>query len=368
MRVAGARSEGLQVSEFQRARMLSSAVAVVSEHGYGRMSVARVTHRARLSRRTFYDLFTNREDCFLAVFEEALALVGGRVIAACEGEGGDDWPGRVRVGLCVLLSFLDEEPGLGSVLVIDALGAGPRVLHRRAEVLAGVAGAIDALASGERAPGEHASTSPSSSLSSVMGEGVVGGVFSVIHARMLERSSSSSSSSSSLLGLVGPLMAMIVLPYRGVRGARRELRVTDALVSGSDVAGSGRVRGAVGLGDPGVGVMGDPLVELPMRVTYRTLRVLAAIGEAPGGSNREVADASGINDQGQISKLLWRLQGLGLIENKAVISSGAKHGGEPNAWVLTGLGGEVCAAVIPRPPHPGHASHARTKNTKRESH
>ena len=52
------------MSEVQRARMLSAAVRVVSEYGYQKMSVARVAGGARVSRRTFYDVFEDREDCF----------------------------------------------------------------------------------------------------------------------------------------------------------------------------------------------------------------------------------------------------------------------------------------------------------------
>jgi DNA-binding IclR family transcriptional regulator len=74
-----------------------------------------------------------------------------------------------------------------------------------------------------------------------------------------------------------------------------------------------------------------------MRVTGRTLMVVEAIGKLPGASNREVATAAGITDQGQISKLLARLERLGLIEN-----TGHGHlSGEPNAWHLTPLGERV---------------------------
>lgn len=77
-----------------------------------------------------------------------------------------------------------------------------------------------------------------------------------------------------------------------------------------------------------------------MRLTYRTVRVLTAIASGPGASNREVAAAAGISDQGQISKLLARLHGRGLIENR-----GGEHSkGEPNAWVLSPRGTEVTAA------------------------
>jgi hypothetical protein len=89
----------------------------------------------------------------------------------------------------------------------------------------------------------------------------------------------------------------------------------------------------------------DPLRELDMRLTYRTVRVLRSVAASPGSSNRVVADGAGIADQGQISKLLRRLQGLGLIEN--VGADPAR--GEPNAWTLTQRGGEVHSVVGLKP-------------------
>ena len=78
-----------------------------------------------------------------------------------------------------------------------------------------------------------------------------------------------------------------------------------------------------------------------MRITYRTVRVLIAIGSAPRASNREIAAQSGISDQGQVSKLLTRLESLGLVRN-----DGAGHvKGAPNAWVLTPRGLDVERAV-----------------------
>jgi hypothetical protein len=86
----------------------------------------------------------------------------------------------------------------------------------------------------------------------------------------------------------------------------------------------------------------DPLQRLGVHGTYRRLRVLTAIrnltsGRGSGPSNREVADAAGIEDEGQTSRLLKRLQGLGLLENAGL---GHTHGA-PNSWWLTGQGEEV---------------------------
>ncbi len=50
----------VQVAEMQRVRLLAAAVVVFAELGYSRASVAHITARARVSRRTFYDLFENR--------------------------------------------------------------------------------------------------------------------------------------------------------------------------------------------------------------------------------------------------------------------------------------------------------------------
>jgi DNA-binding MarR family transcriptional regulator len=64
---------------------------------------------------------------------------------------------------------------------------------------------------------------------------------------------------------------------------------------------------------------------------------LLAIAGRPGASNRQVADASGVADQGQISKLLARLEHLGLIKNGGV----GPARGEPNVWRLTAKGKQI---------------------------
>ena len=81
-----------------------------------------------------------------------------------------------------------------------------------------------------------------------------------------------------------------------------------------------------------------------MRLTYRTVRVLMVVAEHPRASNREIAQASGIVDQGQISKLLNRLARLELVTNTG---EGQLKGGS-NAWHLTERGDQVERATRPR--------------------
>jgi AcrR family transcriptional regulator/DNA-binding MarR family transcriptional regulator len=323
----GASAGQERVAAIQRSRLLAAMVDVAQERGAAGVSVAHVVARAGISRRTFYELFEDREDCFMATFDHALARATDVVLPAYEAQGV--WRERVRAGLVALLAFFDEEPGLGAVLVVDALNAGPAVLERRGRLLDTLIGVVDR----GRGEGRGQDSPP------LAAEGVVGAVFSVIHARMLERRAQGAARPSGrgreparasrgtrgLLGLTNPLMGMIVAPYMGAAAARRELERPAPRVT----------RPAVERSHP------NPLRDLEMRLTYRTVRALLAIGEHPGASNRQVAEHAGVADQGQISKLLARLEHLGLIEN---VGAGPAKG-EPNAWSLTAKGTEVERAI-----------------------
>lgn len=296
-----------RMSEVQRRRLLAATVEVVGESHYAGMSMARVTARAGISRRTFYELFDDREDCFLAAFEDALERIEGIAVPAYEREKG--WRAQVRSGLSSVLEFIGDEPVVGTLVIVDSLGAGSRVLERRALGLASLARIVDK----GREEGKASRVPPP-----LTAEGVVGAVLSVIHARLLEPDPRPP------IDLLNPLMAMIVSPYLGRVAATRELAhpAPKAHRAPREPAG-------------------DPLADLPMRVTYRTLNVLAVIATRPGASNREIGEHAGISDQGQISRLLARLQKLELVRNTG-------HGqarGEPNAWTLTTKGSRLHNAV-----------------------
>jgi predicted DNA-binding transcriptional regulator AlpA len=89
-----------QMNGVQRARLLAAAVEVVSEFGYGGMSMARVTTRAGVSRKTFYDLFEDREDYFPPSLMTRLPDCGGR------RSGVRRWAALAGAGRAGLLSVL----------------------------------------------------------------------------------------------------------------------------------------------------------------------------------------------------------------------------------------------------------------------
>jgi AcrR family transcriptional regulator len=301
-----------RVTEIQRGRLLTAASEAVEDVGYPRLTVAEIISRAGVSRKTFYDAFADREDCFLALLEEtitqAATLTGGAYY------GRRHWRGGIRSALGKLLVLMESEPALARLWIVETLKGGERVLERRAQALEQLA---------EKVGEGRSATDATCEAPDVVAVGVVGGVLEILHARLL------SSSEEPLTDLLGPLMYMIVLPYLGARAARNELNKAPPRAA--------RPKSAR-LSD------GDPLDGLKMRLTYRTVRVLVAIGRRPGASNREVAEASDISDQGQISKLLNRLARLELIENHG---AGQEKGGA-NAWQLTERGERLVRATQPR--------------------
>ena len=61
------------VERVQRERVLEAMTEVVAEIGYQAATVSRILARARISQITFYELFDNKEQCFLAAYDDALA-------------------------------------------------------------------------------------------------------------------------------------------------------------------------------------------------------------------------------------------------------------------------------------------------------
>jgi AcrR family transcriptional regulator/DNA-binding PadR family transcriptional regulator len=311
----GPRGGGLYLSESQHLRLLDATFAIIAEQGYRGMAVRAVSERAGVSSKTFYDLFEDREGCFLAAFDHGVEQLAGAARSAYEAE--QEWAAGVRAGLGALLAFLDEQPTLCGLAFVEALGVGPRVLARRAEVLDGVAALLD----------EGREGAVVGELPAVTAAAVVGAAFSVIHARMVERDAEP------LAGVLNELMATIVLPYRGREAAIRELsRPAPELPLRATQLDARRPVASVSLGD--------------FRLTVRRHATLSAVAElCAGGSepcNREVRERAGIPYEGQISRLMMDLEAQGLVENTRAGVVGTRK-----AWRLTPKGHAVLDANPP---------------------
>jgi AcrR family transcriptional regulator len=349
-RVDGKVRQGAHVIEMQRRRLLAAMVEVLDENGYEGATVGRICKRAGVSRRTFYDLYEDREGCFLDTLDSAIERLSEKVAPifaitpnagkASRAKAPRSWRARVRGALTVLLECFDAEPGLARLCIVETLKGGPEILERRRAVVEGLTVAVDE----GRREAKGADPPP------LTAEGLVGGVASLIHARLLadtppaaggsatkrlqERSSATRKPGkpgvSRMVELLNPSMSMIVLPYLGPVPARKELE-HPLPPAGIGLHGSGHAPIPAA----------EPFKDLPIRLTFRTARVLTTIGSQPNASNRDVAQSAGVTDQGQMSKLLQRLEKAGLIDN---------HGqgqirGEANAWRLTPQGQGLLHAV-----------------------
>ncbi len=267
--------------------------------------------RAGVPESAFYEVFESVEDCFLAAFEEGLARLSEVVQDAAGRE--QRWLGRVRAGVVALLGFLEDEPGWGRLLVFQAPpeldGAVAVRCQRR------VFGVLSALMDdgGLRASAEIV---PKPQLTSEL---LIGGVFSVIRARMTELDGAAESDGGALVELAPSLVAFIAGPYLGHTPA--------------DADCAGRSASVERMSSRELG----PVAPLPVPFQERTALVLRAIACAPRSSNREIANAAGLSDSGQTSHLLRRLAQRGLIE-KVAPGSGSRR---ENAWLLTPSGRRV---------------------------
>ena len=155
------------------------------------------------------------------------------------------------------------------------------------------------------------------SLPPLVAEGVVGAAFGVIHARLLELRAAP------LIGLLGQLMATIVLPYRGSAAAAKELErpIPRPALRAVRRDGDGLSRRPLSAASP-----------VDYRLTVRTQMALAAVGGRPGLNNLEVSEIIGLADQGQISRMMKRLQTQGLVENAQ-----GHTNRQVKAWRLTGM-------------------------------
>jgi AcrR family transcriptional regulator len=121
------------VWESQRERLLAAMADAVAEKGYARVAVADVIGRAGVSRKTFYEQFANKEECFLAAYEAGVELLMAGIDEAIQA-AAPDWIGAAQAGTTAYLDMLAANPSLARTFLIEVQAAGPSALARRAEV------------------------------------------------------------------------------------------------------------------------------------------------------------------------------------------------------------------------------------------
>jgi AcrR family transcriptional regulator len=101
---------------------MQAMVEIVGERGYAETNVRSVIERAGVSRKTFYELFATRDDCLLAVYDDAAQCLRGVVQHAYEN--GVTAQERIDAALNVLLEWAGAEPELARVCMLEVPTSG----------------------------------------------------------------------------------------------------------------------------------------------------------------------------------------------------------------------------------------------------
>jgi AcrR family transcriptional regulator len=187
----------------QRERILGGVAFCCERTGYRDMSVDQITRRAGVSRRTFYDLFENKEDAFLAACDQVVAGLLADVAEA--NSDARDFGDTAVGGLEVLFDMATTEPALARMVLVDVMAAGTEAARRRNLVVDNFAALVNHYAR------EHLPNPPPL----VAAEMVVGGVYEVLFRRVV------SGSVGELHALLPDLTFAALLPYIGLDEAEQ---------------------------------------------------------------------------------------------------------------------------------------------------
>jgi AcrR family transcriptional regulator len=129
--------------EVQRDRLLTAAAAVFAREGYAKATAEAIAREAGMSKATFYEHFTNKEDAILALFDSSAQLVATRMAAATSA-GPEDPEVQIRSGARAFIATLAENPDRAQTLLVEIIGAGPRAVERRDAMLEHFAALVEA--------------------------------------------------------------------------------------------------------------------------------------------------------------------------------------------------------------------------------
>lgn len=193
------------VTHNQRERLIAGLAEAVAENGYSGTTIAHITAAAAVSRRTFYEHFQGKDECFVAAYDTVMGELRERVSEAIE-EGGEDWARGIKAGIDAMLEFLAANPPLARLCMVEALVAGPVVVERYD---AAIRSFVPYFSEGRKGR----SPEVLSRLSPTTEEALVGGMVSLIARRII------AGKTEQLEELLPDLVEFTLTPYLGAAEA-----------------------------------------------------------------------------------------------------------------------------------------------------
>lgn len=190
---------------------------MIAERGYRDVSSTDVIDRAGILPEAFYELFPDKETCFIEAYEEAVTEAVYRTIEA-GSEAGDSWQEAVYRALGAFLGYVAENPTIARMCLVETLGSGPAPTTRYEDTI----GRFTALLRGGRGVSPHGELLPET-----IEEMIVGGLFWVVHDRIINHEVERIDS------LLPELTEFVLAPYIGSTEARRFVSMKGVTTSGT---------------------------------------------------------------------------------------------------------------------------------------
>jgi AcrR family transcriptional regulator len=310
----------------QRRRILEALAGLLEEAEgewrAGGVTAARVSARAGVSSTTFYEIFENLGECVLALREQAMARMMGLTREAFAGE--ERWPEGIAAGLGALLGFLDAEPLLARVCLVDSFAVGAVVWRRRARELEALRGMLEAGEAGARGDAANARAGGARATRGSRAEASIESVAGVLRNRLL------AGQAPPFAALLPGLLERLLGDYRvAPEEIGRALARAEAIVAERSHAGGP-----------------ERLVAVPAWLenpnAFRMRECVLWVAEHEGACNGEVAVGLGITNPSHVSNLLRRLQ------TREVLAKRSGRPGRRNAWSLTPQGEKIARALRAR--------------------
>ncbi|HEV2790440.1 MAG TPA: TetR/AcrR family transcriptional regulator [Solirubrobacterales bacterium] len=190
------------MTESQRNRIHQAMIEVVSERGYAETRVVDVIGVAGVSRKTFYELFDSKEDCFLAAYDVLLGNLLDEASNAFESKPGAPWADRIAAALEALLVHMAAHPDEARFAIVEVLAAGPRALARRDAALRQFTGFL-----------ESGRSETSVELPGITSLALAGGINELLYSEILH------GAAARLPSRLPDLMFWVTLPFLGPEAA-----------------------------------------------------------------------------------------------------------------------------------------------------
>jgi len=199
------------VSQNQRERMLLATAELVAERGYQKTTIELIAKTARVALVTFYEHFANKEECFLAAFDESVAAAGQVFTELVDPE--QPWIEQISTGLEVFLEMVVAEQARAKLCIVESQAAGGEALARYQSMLELVAPKL-------REGREH--NPRASRLPDGLEVAIVGGLVWLVHQRLI------ADELDDLKSLLPEMLQVTLTPYVGEVEAARAAEAAQA--------------------------------------------------------------------------------------------------------------------------------------------